>query len=496
MESNGDSVYYSPKVGAPWDWDLNPNGYLSHWTNATFDVLDSNYNVIDNYVPKNGYGTDVHEFTLTKDNHAWMITDNPQVINMKVYNASYCQNATVVGTVIQEQDEDHNLLFEWHSFDHIDVTEAAHENLASCYIDYMHTNSLDFDADGNILTSNRHLDQLNYIDKNTGEFIWRLGGDSNQFVFTNDAEKFTYEHCARFLENGNITLWDNGNFHSPSHSMAKEYQIDAINKTATLVWSYQPKTYTSTNGYWFAMGSTQRLPNGNTFMNGGWDFSSNQSNIFEVDPAGNVVWELALDNGKSLVGYRAWRHEWNPCAPINPDAVTVTKITSTSAKVSWNAVSNATSYDIQYRKAKNTEWKIKNTTKTSKKLSNLASDLEYVFQIRTYCANGHVSDWSPIDTFKTLPARMIDPQNTIAASMELSPNPTSGFINIEFELDNNETVTVSLFDITGKLISTSVQSLTQGDQQMQFDVSNFPAGLYYAEVIAGSEKNILKFVKQ
>ncbi|MCY7408865.1 MAG: arylsulfotransferase family protein [Chitinophagales bacterium] len=365
MEPNGDSVYYSPKVGAPWDWDLNPNGYLSHWTNATFDVLDSNYNVIDNYTPKNGYGTDVHEFTLTEDNHAWMITDNPQVVNMKVYNASYCGNATVVGIVIQEQDEDHNLLFEWHSFDHIDVTEAPHENLASCYIDYMHTNSLDFDADGNILTSNRHLDQINYINKNTGEFIWRLGGDSNQFVFINDAEKFTYQHCARFLDNGNITLWDNGNYHSPSHSQAKEYEIDGVNKTATLVWHYQPLNYSGGNGYWFAMGSTQRLPNGNTFMGCGWDFSSNQSNFFEVDPAGNVVWEMALDNGKSLVSYRGWKHEWNPCAPVNEDGIKVKKITSTSAKVVWDSVSNATSYDVQYRKAKNTEWKVKNTIKIS-----------------------------------------------------------------------------------------------------------------------------------
>ena len=31
--------------------------------------------------------------------------------------------------------------------------------------------------------------------------------------------------------------------------MAKEYQLDLDNMTATLVWSYQPLTYTGGNGY-------------------------------------------------------------------------------------------------------------------------------------------------------------------------------------------------------------------------------------------------------
>ncbi|MCY7408867.1 MAG: aryl-sulfate sulfotransferase, partial [Chitinophagales bacterium] len=352
LEPNGDSVYFSPNTSFCTDFDLNPNGYLSYFSYGFFAVLDSNYNNIDNYYAANGFGMDAHEFTMDVEGNAWFIATDYEVFDMTVYDPSYCSNATIIYTVIQELDKDKNLIFEWNSKDHVDITEAPHENLAYCYIDYMHTNSIDVDADGNIITSNRHLDQIIKIDKNTGGFIWRLGGDSNQFTFINEPEPFTYEHCARELENGNIILWDNGDWHSPAHSMAKEYQLDLENKTATLVWSYQPLTYQYNKAYWWAMGSVQRLSNGNTMIGGGWDGSSSpQSNFYEVTPTGKVVWELELNNTKNLVSYRVHKHSWNPCAPVNPAGIKVKKITSTSAKVVWDSVSNATSYDVQYRKA-------------------------------------------------------------------------------------------------------------------------------------------------
>lgn len=87
----------------------------------------------------------------------------------------------------------------------------SNQNLAFGFIDANHTNSIELDVDGNIIASNRHMNQVNKIDRNTGEFIWRLGGVMNQFTWINEPEPFTYEHDARVLDNGHITVWDNGN---------------------------------------------------------------------------------------------------------------------------------------------------------------------------------------------------------------------------------------------------------------------------------------------
>ena len=74
------------------------------------------------------------------------------------------------------------------------------------------------------------------FNRNTGAIIWRLGGKNNQFSFINDTIGFSHQHAIRRLENGNISLFDNGNYHSPPFSRAIEYSLNENNKTATLVW--------------------------------------------------------------------------------------------------------------------------------------------------------------------------------------------------------------------------------------------------------------------
>src|SRR4029078_6721284 len=120
------------------------------------------------------------------------------------------------------------------------------------------------------------------------------GGLNNQFTFINDPDGISYQHDVKRISNGNITLFDNGNFHSTAFSSAKEYTLDETNKKATLVWSYK-RNVNGKNVFAKAMGSMQRLSNGNSFIC--WGLLMGQPDapdITEVDPAGNIVWEMAM----------------------------------------------------------------------------------------------------------------------------------------------------------------------------------------------------------
>jgi hypothetical protein len=492
----GDSVYASGNVSICFDFSINPNGYLSVYNEnkGGFDILDSNYTVIDTYYPGNGRSPDPHEFTIYPNGHAFMVAEETQVMDLTIYNPSYSNHATVMGTVVQEFDAAKNIIFEWRAFDHVVITES-YQNLAFTYIDYVHTNSIDVDTDGNLIVSNRHLNQINKININTGEFIWRLGGVMNQFTFINEPEPFTYEHDCRRISNGNITLWDNGNLHTPNHSMAKEYHLDEVNKTATLVWSFQPKTYSNTNAYYYAMGSVQRLPNGNTLMNGGWDGSSNQSNMWEVTPGGEIVWELALDNSKSLVAYRALKYTWIPCAPVKTSSIKVKSITNNSAKVTWKAVKNAVTYDVQFRKLGKVVWKNKATTHLNVLLQNLLSNTTYEYQVRAHCLNGYASDWSPIKTFTTLPQKVTLAEETVTL-LQLHPNPTSGLMNLDIHCGQDQSAVISVYDLSGKRVYNDNTGLTAGDQSVQLNLSALPSGVYVVEVLMPEGNQRMKFVKE
>src|SRR6185436_9654901 len=165
-----------------------------------------------------------------------------------------------------------DVIFEWSGWEHFEIDDAvATVQLGTATVDPIHPNSIELDTDGNFLLSSRHLCELSKINRETGNFIWRMNGENNQFTFINDylPNHFTYQHDFRRISNGNITIYNNGNFQSPLRSSAREYQVDEVNKVATLIWYYEHPDVGGFGVFGPSSGSVQRLPNGNTLINWG-----------------------------------------------------------------------------------------------------------------------------------------------------------------------------------------------------------------------------------
>jgi hypothetical protein len=160
------------------------------------------------------------------------------------------------------------------------------------------------------------------------------GGAGNEFTFTNDSG-FYNQHNINRLENGNITLFDNGNFHSPPHSRGVEYTIDEVAKTATRVWQYPGDT----SEYSVIMSNIQRLANGNSMF--GW---GNQGKVSEVEPNGTLALEMLL----GAPTYRAFRFPWNGTPTQIPKAMALYDANPTAVTLytSWNGATEITSYNV------------------------------------------------------------------------------------------------------------------------------------------------------
>ena len=130
---------------------------------------------------------------------------------------------------------------------------------------------------------------------------------NNQFTFPNDSIEISYQHDIRRIANGHITMFDNGNFHTPNFSRSIEYQLDEVNKIATLVWQYR----NTPDIYGGSRGSSQRLSNGNTFICWG----STNPNFTEVTPDGTVVLEMSLPSG--IYSYRGYKEELSLTLNLN-----------------------------------------------------------------------------------------------------------------------------------------------------------------------------------
>ncbi len=267
-------------------------------------LMDSSFVVFDSLSMGNGYDVDVHDILLLPNGHYLMMSYDPQVVDMSQIVAGGNPEAIVTGLVIQEVDRNQNVYFQWRSWDHFEITDATWDiNLTADEIDYCHGNALDIDYDGHILLSSRNMDEITKIDYPSGDIMWRFGlnAKNNMFTIQGDNIGFSHQHDIRSLGNGHYTIYDNGNLHTPPESRALEYNINADNMIATLVWSYEndPSVFAP------ATGSTRRLDNGNTLI--GWGTHYILA-VTEVSSANTVAMEVILPD--NIGHYRALKYPW------------------------------------------------------------------------------------------------------------------------------------------------------------------------------------------
>ncbi|MBN1999255.1 aryl-sulfate sulfotransferase [candidate division KSB1 bacterium] len=308
LENDGTPYYYEKSGQFHIDFKIQPNGYLSKTvpnpvkSDVCYVTMDNNFNNADTFAVKHGYITDHHDFVLLPDGHHLLICNDYQEIDMSSM-VEGGKRANVLGHHIQELDSNKNVIFEWRSWDHLDITDAVHEDLTGNSIDFAHINSVAIDYDGHIIISCRNISQVIKINRQTGEIFWRLGGEKNSLQFINDTDQNFYQHMAQPVPGkpDHYTLFDNGNHRYPQYSRAAEFSIDPVNKTAERVWEYRHEP-----NYWAGwLGSVQRLPNGNTLINwSGGEFPFAQ----EVTAGGETVYEAILDQQDYT--YRTFRFEW------------------------------------------------------------------------------------------------------------------------------------------------------------------------------------------
>ncbi len=299
-----------------WGFESQPNGQWTYFSQIemTFVAIDSNFTRIRSYQTTNGATTDLHDLICSSDGSYSLMGQIQTTKDMRSEVSGGDSVATIISNVLQRFDDSDNLVFEWRGIDHYDVRDAIHENLTGPTVVFQHANSIDIDSAGNYMLSNRYLSEITKIDGRTGAIMWRFGGAHNQFTVLNDSLAFSYQHDARSLPNGHITLLDNGNFRYNGNlpeSRAVEYALDTNTMTARLVWQYRhsPRVWAS------AMGSVQRLSTGNTLIGWGQNIALGVPGTgptvtaTEVTNDGTVVFELALDNGDApIFSYRARKY--------------------------------------------------------------------------------------------------------------------------------------------------------------------------------------------
>ena len=199
------------------------------------------------------------------------------------------------------------LIWEWNSFDYIDLNDFNPlylDRLSINYseddtMDWTHSNSI-FYNNGKVYISVRNLSRILKIDYESKNLDWHIGEEDfmNQIYFNNSIE-FSQQHSVKELSNGNILFFDNHTFLDPEISRCTEFTYDEVTDSLHLVWEY----ILPNNLFSGSRGECNRLDNGNTLINVG-----RTGNIIEVNNLDEIVWHLVLENNNLSQGsYRVER---------------------------------------------------------------------------------------------------------------------------------------------------------------------------------------------
>lgn len=324
-------------------------------------MLDESYEIRYKLRPHQFPHADMHEFHITDDDTALIITTIPTPYDLRSIGGP--ERGWIVDDYFQEIDiETGELLFQWSSVDHFppNTTMEAQDNclidpsarFAGCGnekdspFDYYHLNSVEKDSKGNYLISARNVWGISYIDGKTGDVLWTLGGGKvNDFedMTGGAARAFAWQHHARWVEEGkSFSYFDNhyhriGDPYGPSGGRVVE--IDQGSMTVKLRQAYNHPYHIKPE----SQGNIQHLDNGNYMV--GWG-SSGAFTEFATD--GEVLCDArfgaeAFFEFSPVSSYRVFRGSWTG-RPTYPPSFS---LTGSRLHVSWNGATDVDRWQVE-----------------------------------------------------------------------------------------------------------------------------------------------------
>ncbi|GAB7344353.1 hypothetical protein MBLNU457_2215t1 [Dothideomycetes sp. NU457] len=398
---------------------LNPDRAANRSVSKSAHVLmDDTYNkttVIPSYLD---WGANEHEFQVFDGGRkALLVAYRWEKLNI---------TDPAAGLVLAKRFRDNCLLeidtataakdFEWCPSDH----GFGPDDSAGKYgEDYIHVNSIDRFANGDLLFSARHTNTISKVSRRESALAWRLGGKKTNFVADFN---FTAQHDAKivsenatvtvitFLDNASDDNWQQRNSaQSSSAMMVALYTAEQPMRAKLLKQWVRPDGKLTT-----FRGNVQTLPSGNVFT--GW---SHQGYLSEFTNNGKLVLE-AKWNSVRFGTYRAYKFPFIGRPTKLPALKTARHVAEqggvTVAYVSWNGATEVASW----------------------KFTGVAADTNVVVEMGTRARTGFETVLTVAGIWKNITATALDRSgNVLGASATVDTDTVSNKSSTPFVSQTN-----------------------------------------------------------
>jgi hypothetical protein len=302
-----------------WYEGTSSDGYGS----GEFVIADESYEEIARVRAGNGLDGDLHEFQLTDEGTALILAYERAEADLTSVGGP--ADGFVLDNHVQEIDvATGEVLLDWNAGDHVDIADTGRElvddaaateeeqdedGTAEHPFDWFHVNSVSEDGDDALLVSARNTHAIYSIDRATGDLRWTLGSPSSDFDL-DDETSFHWQHDARRLPDGTLSLFDNEAgppMADESRGLILELDEEAGEATVARELVHPDGVLASSQG------NLQMLEDGGAVV--GW---GSEGRVTEFGPDGTVLFDATWAPADS---YRVYRLLWTGRPATTPDVV-------------------------------------------------------------------------------------------------------------------------------------------------------------------------------
>ncbi|HYV92676.1 MAG TPA: T9SS type A sorting domain-containing protein [Chitinophagales bacterium] len=237
-----------------------------------------------------------------------------------------------------------------------------------------------------------------------------------------------------------------------------------------------------------------------------WTQKTNFGGLPTVAAVGFSIGSKGYIGTGAASGNDFWEYTPDTSSCAFPSNLSVAKITSSSARLKWNAVAGAEKYKLRYKVSGAGDWITMYPVAHSKKITGLLPNTTYSWDVKTYCkvdSPNVVSHWSSKQDFTTAPFRMSEgipvegDESVWQISFQIYPNPAEEHATIQFTLPQSSHVYIKVYDVSGKEIVTMLDDdVEQGEHSLQLNTSDFAKGVYVVKMICASGIENQKLIAQ
>ncbi|KXS94505.1 hypothetical protein AC578_8330 [Pseudocercospora eumusae] len=345
VSDSPDTGYYNLRIydfaDAPSLMSVIAGNSLDGQGRGYMQVLDGSYRIVKTFGElQPGKELDFHLAQLSANGETAFVG--------KLEREAGAENRLVSSVIEQRRFDNGDTVRQWRATDHgVSASESflpPGTGQDSREYDFLHFNSLDQFANGDLLVSARNADTIYRVSNETGEVIWRLGGRNS--TFTQHGFELRGQHDVRIRpENENHISVYNNNWHYNEHGTpsALLIQLDLVHMTAKVIHEWKPANARLTARH---SGSVQILENSNVLV--GWGA---HAGFTEFTENGSRLVEGEFADANTLV-YRVEKNAWVGRPTTRPDLYIISRPSenpgnvTTSFYMSWNGATQVFTWNV------------------------------------------------------------------------------------------------------------------------------------------------------